>query len=56
MSSTLDDIIAGGRPLCPLCQLPMDASGHMCVRTNGHSQQPIPQETDEDDGEDEDDE
>ena len=48
MSASLDDIVAGGRPLCALCGVPMDASGHMCVRTNGHSNQPIPQETDED--------
>ena len=40
----LDDIIAGGRPVCPLCGLPMDATGHACVRSNGHSAQPIPRE------------
>jgi len=44
----LDDIIAGGRPLCPLCGLPIDAGGHACVRSNGHSQQPIPDEESED--------
>jgi uncharacterized repeat protein (TIGR03847 family) len=40
----LDDIIAGGRPICPLCGLPIDAEGHACVRSNGHSKQPIPEE------------
>lgn len=25
-----------GRPLCPLCNQPMDAEGHFCPRTNGH--------------------
>ncbi len=40
----LDDIIAGGRPVCPLCGLPMDRAGHACVRSNGHSKQPIPDE------------
>ena len=40
----LDDVIAGGRPICPLCGSPIDAGGHMCVRTNGHSKQPIPDE------------
>jgi uncharacterized repeat protein (TIGR03847 family) len=44
----LDDIIAGGRPICPLCGLAMDPEGHMCVRTNGHSKQPIPEEDSDD--------
>ena len=38
----LDDIIAGGRPICPLCGAPIDAGGHACIRSNGHSKQPIP--------------
>lgn len=40
----LDEVIAGGRPLCPLCGLAMEPSGHACVRSNGHSKQPIPEE------------
>lgn len=44
----LDDIIAGGRPLCPLCGLPIEPAGHACVRGNGHSKQPIPDEEQED--------
>jgi uncharacterized repeat protein (TIGR03847 family) len=43
----LDEVIASGRPICPLCGSPIDADGHMCVRSNGHSKQPIP---DEDEG------
>ena len=39
----LDDIISGGRPVCPLCGLAMDAT-HACIRSNGHSRQPIPEE------------
>jgi len=54
MSTILDEIIAGGRPLCALCGMPIDTRGHMCVRTNGHSTQPIPEETDDSDDEDED--
>jgi probable phosphomutase (TIGR03848 family)/uncharacterized repeat protein (TIGR03847 family) len=27
---------AAGRPPCPLCGLPLDASGHVCPRQNGH--------------------
>lgn len=35
-------IIAAGRPVCPLCGLPMEPSGHVCVRSNGDREQPIP--------------
>jgi len=44
LSAQLDEVIAGGRPVCPLCGLPIDAGGHVCVRSNGHSKQPIPEE------------
>ncbi len=44
LGEQLDEIIAGGRPTCPLCGLPIDAAGHACIRTNGHSHQPIPDE------------
>jgi uncharacterized repeat protein (TIGR03847 family) len=30
------DLMAGGRPTCPLCGRPMDADGHTCIKTNGH--------------------
>jgi uncharacterized repeat protein (TIGR03847 family) len=43
----LEEVIAQGRPLCPLCQLPLDPDGHSCIRSNGHSQQPIPEERDD---------
>ncbi|MBI4298755.1 MAG: DUF3090 family protein [Chloroflexi bacterium] len=29
-------VCAAGRPQCPLCGGPMDPTGHVCVRTNGH--------------------
>jgi len=29
-------VIAAGRPPCPLCGLPLDASGHICPRQNGY--------------------
>lgn len=38
----LDEIVAGGRPICPLCGVPMEPSGHVCIRSNGHTQQRIP--------------
>ena len=31
------EVVAAGRPPCPLCSGPMDPSGHVCVRTNGHN-------------------
>jgi uncharacterized repeat protein (TIGR03847 family) len=29
-------LMQAGRPICPLCQRPMDAAGHICPRSNGH--------------------
>ncbi|MEV0235044.1 DUF3090 domain-containing protein [Nonomuraea sp. NPDC050786] len=29
-------IVAAGRPPCPLCGQPLDATGHVCVRLNGY--------------------
>jgi uncharacterized repeat protein (TIGR03847 family) len=29
-------IVAAGRPTCPMCGEPMDPSGHFCPRRNGH--------------------
>ena len=29
-------VVAGGRPLCPLCHFPIDAGGHVCPASNGH--------------------
>ncbi len=29
-------VCAAGRPICPLCAEPMDATGHKCARVNGH--------------------
>lgn len=49
MSVRLDDIISGGRPVCPLCGLAIDPGGHACIRSNGHSKQPIPEQDAEDD-------
>ncbi len=31
-----DELVAGGRPNCPLCGNPMDPDGHACPKTNGH--------------------
>ena len=34
-------VCAAGRPLCPLCNAPMDPKGHKCPRTNGHGLQSL---------------
>ena len=31
------DVVAGGRPICPLCNRPIDPDGHFCPGGNGHS-------------------
>jgi uncharacterized repeat protein (TIGR03847 family) len=49
LNNRLQQIIAAGRPQCPLCGTPLDPEGHACIRSNGHSTQPIPElGTDED--------
>ena len=32
-------VVAAGRPPCPLCGGPLDASGHICPKRNGHHPQ-----------------
>lgn len=32
----ITNVVAAGRPACPLCTAPMDPEGHVCVRSNGH--------------------
>lgn len=29
-------LVTAGRPLCPLCSLPLDPEGHICPRQNGY--------------------
>jgi uncharacterized repeat protein (TIGR03847 family) len=31
------ELASSGRPLCPVCGLPMDPEGHLCPRKNGKS-------------------
>ena len=33
------EVVAAGRPPCPLCGQPLDPQGHVCVRLNGHRPQ-----------------
>jgi uncharacterized repeat protein (TIGR03847 family) len=36
LARTIERVVAGGRPICPLCESPMDPGGHVCPRSNGH--------------------
>lgn len=36
-------MVAEGRPICQLCGLPMDPTGHLCPASNGHHAQPTPE-------------
>ncbi len=36
LSRQAKDLVAQGRPICPLCQRAMDPEGHFCPRGNGH--------------------
>ncbi len=36
LRSRITEVVAAGRPPCPLCTGPMDPAGHVCVKTNGH--------------------
>ncbi|HVP05258.1 MAG TPA: DUF3090 family protein [Dehalococcoidia bacterium] len=44
LNARLQEIIAAGRPQCHLCGQPIDPEGHACIRHNGHSKEPIPEE------------
>ncbi|OBJ73572.1 DUF3090 domain-containing protein [Mycobacterium sp. 1274756.6] len=35
-ASRSNRVIAAGRPPCPICTEPLDAEGHICVRSNGY--------------------
>lgn len=38
LSRQAKEVVARGRPICPLCQQPIDPEGHFCPRGNGHGQ------------------
>lgn len=31
-----EEVVAAGRPTCPVCTQPLDAGGHICPRANGY--------------------
>ena len=51
LASEIVALISGGRPVCPLCQAPLDGGPHSCVKQNGHHD--IVQVIDEEDDEEE---
>jgi uncharacterized repeat protein (TIGR03847 family) len=38
------ELMKGGRPLCPICSQPKDPDGHICPRSNGHVPGHVPAE------------
>jgi uncharacterized repeat protein (TIGR03847 family) len=36
LSRKISEVVAGGRPVCPLCDMPIDPAGHVCPKANGH--------------------
>jgi uncharacterized repeat protein (TIGR03847 family) len=36
LARKIASVVAAGRPICPLCEMPIDPSGHVCPRSNGH--------------------
>jgi len=37
MVAQIDEIVAGGRPRCPMCGRPLGPSPHFCPPSNGHA-------------------
>ncbi|HEU0004179.1 MAG TPA: DUF3090 family protein [Ktedonobacteraceae bacterium] len=54
LTSVIDVLVTSGRPVCPLCNMPLDGGPHACVRQNGHTE--VLQDLIEDDEVDDDDE
>lgn len=36
LSSSIGALVNAGRPVCPLCHMPLDGGPHACVKQNGH--------------------
>ena len=50
-TQSITTLVAGGRPVCPLCNTPLDGGPHACIRQNGHRE--VIQELEEDEFEEE---
>ncbi|HKV58858.1 MAG TPA: DUF3090 family protein [Ktedonobacteraceae bacterium] len=38
LTSVINVLVTSGRPVCPLCNTPLDGGPHACVRQNGHTE------------------
>jgi uncharacterized repeat protein (TIGR03847 family) len=36
LSRHIKEVVAQGRPICPMCNRPIDPDGHFCPKSNGH--------------------
>lgn len=36
-----EEVVKGGRPVCILCETPIEPDGHQCLRRNGHASHPV---------------
>jgi uncharacterized repeat protein (TIGR03847 family) len=36
LAAAVEQLVAAGRPPCPLCGYPLDPAGHVCPKSNGH--------------------
>lgn len=36
-----DEVLKAGRPVCILCETPIEQDGHQCLRRNGHASHPM---------------
>lgn len=36
LTSSITILVSSGRPVCPLCRMPLDGGPHACVKQNGH--------------------
>lgn len=36
MADQAIEVVNAGRPICPMCEQPIDPAGHLCPRSNGH--------------------
>ncbi len=52
LTRAIASLVSGGRPVCPLCNTPLDGGPHACIRQNGH-REVVQEFQDEDDIEEE---
>lgn len=53
LTQSIAALVTSGRPVCPLCNTPLDGGPHACIRQNGHREVIQELEDEEDEEEDE---